>query len=206
MRTYNTKTRIGMIAAAGTGAAALAVAGFALPASADDNVTSTDATTTATQFVDASDPFYTWVSGLIESGDFAASPQTAVSDIANIGPLVQGPLVSDSLNGDVASGNQTPVVSGNDTTAPIGSGNDTTAPIGSGNDLGSGNDVTAPIDAPVGSGNDTGVSTGDAGVSTGDNGASVGDISGSVNDVVGGVTSGVDDVVDGALDLGGILR
>lgn len=219
MRTYNTKTRIGMIAAAGTGAAALAVAGFALPASADDNVTSTDASTTATQFVDASDPFYTWVSDLIDSGDFTASPQTAVGDIANVGPLVQGPLVSDSLNGDVASGNQTPVVSGNDTTAPIGSGNDTTAPIGSGNDLGSGNevgsgnDVTAPVDAPVGSGNDTGVSTGDAGVSTGDNGASVGDISGSVedisgsvDDVVGGVTSGVDDVVDGALDLGGILR
>lgn len=197
MRTTK-KTRLSLIAA-GTGAAALAVAGFALPANADDHSASNEesTTTTTTDLTSSFDAFQTWVNDALTVSDnqtvTGVSPDTSVGDVT----LVEGPLVSDSLNGDLLSGNQTPVASGNQ--APIASGNDVAAPVLSGNDtnveapvdapVGSGNDVSAPIDAPVGSGNETHNDT--------DTGVSVGDIGADVDDLVDSITSD--------LDLGDIL-
>lgn len=189
MRTTK-KTRLSLIAA-GTGAAALAVAGFALPANADDHSTSTEesTTTTTTDLTSSFDAFQTWVNDALSVSDnqtvTGVSPDTSVGDVT----LVEGPLVSDSLNGDLLSGNQTPIASGNDVAAPVVSGNDTNveAPVDA--PVGSGNDVSAPIEAPVGSGNETHNDT-DAGVS-------VGDIGADVDDLVDSITTD--------LDLGDIL-
>lgn len=194
MRTSK-NTRLGIIA--GTGAAALAVVGFALPANAADQ-TSTDADTTATTTAAITSSFealQAWVTDTAQVTDAlntngsgnTVAPQTGIGDVS----VVEGPLIG----GDVLSGNQAPVASGNDVTAPIGSGND----------------VTAPVEAPVGSGNDAGVSTGDVSSSVdglvsdvtgsvGDVSGSVGDISGQVNDIVDGATGDLD------LGLGDILN
>jgi hypothetical protein len=188
MRT--TKKTLGMTAAAGTGALALAFAGFALPANAADQSVSADETMTTTSAAVTSslEAFQAWVSDALQASDVLntngsgndVSPTTGIGDVS----VIDGPIVG----GDVLSGNQTPVGSGNDVQAPVGSGND----------------VSAPVDAPVGSGNDTGVSTGDVSSSVdglvGDVTGSVGDISGSIGDIVDGATGDLD------LGLGDILN
>ncbi|MET0296405.1 MAG: hypothetical protein ABW024_03325 [Microbacterium sp.] len=164
------KTRIATLAAAGAGAAAIAIAGFAMPASADDSY---EETTTHTQVAGSFDTlgeaFQTWV------GDITAG------NIGVDGGLVNGPLVSDVANGPILSGNDVPVGSGNDVSAPVGSGNDVAvdAPVGSGNEVGNGN--------AVGSGNDTGVSLGDIGADVDD---LVGGISSDVDSTLNGVLGG----------------
>jgi hypothetical protein len=188
MRTY-TKTRLGMIAAAGAGSAALAVAGFALPASAADHDSSVDWTDISSSITAPLEAAQTWITDTI---DLTNAPQTDVSPDTSVGDVsvIEGPLVNGPLLGDVLSGNQTPVGSGNDVQAPIGSGNDVQVPI------------EAPVEAPVGSGNDTAI---DAPVGSGnesDNDTSIGgigNIGAEVNDIVDDVTSGL------GVDLGGLL-
>jgi hypothetical protein len=173
----NLKTRLGLIGA-GTGVAALAVTGLALPANADDTSVEQDwsTTDTMTDVTSSLDAFQAWVSDTISAGDTSVSPVTGVSPDTSVGDvtLVEGPLV-----GDIASGNQAPVASGNDVTAPVASGNDTsvTAPVEA--PVGSGNDVSAPVEAPVGSGNESSNSTD----------LSVGDIGADVDQLVENVTS-----------------
>jgi hypothetical protein len=181
MRT-NLKTRLGLIGA-GTGVAALAVTGLALPANADDTSVNQDSSTTetTTDLVSSLDAFQAWLSDTLAANDNTVAPVTGVSPDTSVGDvsLVEGPLV-----GDVLSNNQAPVGSGNDT--PIGSGNDVSAPVGSGNDVsapvdaGNGNDVSAPVDAPVGSGNSS-----DAGISVGDIGADVDNLVGDLTNDLG---------------------
>jgi hypothetical protein len=201
MRT--TKNRLTLLAA-GTGAAALAVAGLALPASADDTTSSVEesTTTTTTDLTSDYDAFQTWVSEALNANGSAneVSPNTGVGDVT----LVEGPLVGDVLTGPIGSGNQAPIGSGNET--PIGSGNEVSAPVGSGNDT--------AVDAPVGSGNDVSAGNGNSadgnasgneagnGNSAGngnevgsgnesstDTGISVGDIGADVDNLVDDVTS-----------------
>ncbi|MFJ6653781.1 hypothetical protein ACIQLJ_13410 [Microbacterium sp. NPDC091313] len=188
MRTSK-NTRLGIIA--GTGAAALAVAGFALPAHAADQDSSVqESTTTTTAAITSSfEALQAWVTDTARVTDAlntngsgnTVAPNTGIGDVS----VVEGPLVG----GDVLSGNQ----------APVGSGNDVAAPVGSGND------VTAPVEAPIGSGNDTGVSTGDVSGSVdglvGDVSGSIGDVTGSVGDISGEV-GGIVDNATGDLDLG----
>lgn len=184
-------TRLGVLATAGAGVAALAVTGLGLPAMADDSTWSTDesTSTTTSDLTGSFDALQELIDeAIIASGTVTeVTPDVSVGDIGG-GSVVEGPVVSDSLNGDIGSGNDTPIGSGND--IPVGSGNE----------------VTAPIEAPVGSGNDTSV---DAPVGS-DNG--VGDIGASVDDAVGDIGGTVGDVVDGSigdltgdLDLGGLL-
>lgn len=179
------KTRIFTLATAGAGAAALAVAGFALPASADDRAPQNDTTSAYTELagsVDAfQESFQTWI------GDIAAG-----NTLGNVG--VDGGLVNvgDVANGPILSGNDVPVVSGNDVSAPIGSGNDVAvdAPVGSGNEIGNGTEVGNGSGSGnvVGSGNDTGVSVGDIGAEVDD---LVGDISGDIDSTLNGVLGGL---------------
>lgn len=181
------KTRIFTLATAGAGAAALAVAGFALPASADDRAPQNDTTSAYTELagsVDAfQDSFQTWI------GDIAAG-----NTLGNVG--VDGGLVNvgDVANGPILSGNDVPVGSGNDVSAPIGSGNDVAvdAPVGSGNEIGNGTEVGNGAEVGsgnvVGSGNDTGVSVGDIGADVDD---LVGDISGDIDSTLNGVLGGL---------------
>lgn len=176
--------RIGMIATGGAGALALAV-GVAMPANAAEHTSTTEeSTTTVTSSFDG---FRAWIEqSVIGGGNDLTAGNLGIGDIAG-GTLVEGPLVSDIGNGAILSGNYTPVLSGNETTAPVLSGNDTNvdAPVASGNevanDLGSGN--------VVGSGNDTAVSGNDTGVS-------VGDIGADVDTMVDDITTEVDDLVD----------
>ena len=174
-------TRAGLLGTAGIGAAALAVAGFALPATADDDISSwsSDQTHTSVEAIESFDAFQTLLDDLIDT----YGNETTTGDVGIDGGLVNGPLVSDIGNG--------PVLSGNDVSAPVGSGNDTSvdAPVGSGNEVGNGN--------VVGSGNDTGVSVGDVGAEVGD---LTGDIGAEVGDLVGDVSTDVDDLVGGLLD------
>lgn len=181
------KTRAGIMTVAGAGVAALALTGFALPANAADGDISADTTSVSEQTS-------TWND--LGLDDFMGSIQDAID--ANDNALIEGPLVSDSLNGAVGSGNDAPIGSGNDVSAPIGSGNDTSvdAPVGSGNEVGNGNETGNGNN--VGSGNDTSVA---------DTDTSVGDIGAEVGDVVGDVTSDVDDVVsDVTSDLDSTLN
>ena len=170
-------TRAGLLGTAGIGAAALAVAGFALPATADDDISSwsSDQTHTSVEGIESFDAFQTLLDDLIDT----YGNETTTGDVGIDGGLVDGPLVSDIGNG--------PVLSGNDVSAPVGSGNDTS--VGSGNEVGNGN--------VVGSGNDTGVSVGDVGAEVGD---LTGDIGAQVGDLVGDVSTDVDDLVGGLLD------
>jgi hypothetical protein len=182
------KTRLGLIGA-GTGVAALAVTGLALPAQADD--TSVDqewsTTETTTDVTGSLDAFQAWVTDTLDAQ--ASGNDVSGGDVT----LIDGPLVG----GDVLSGNDTPVGSGND--VPVGSGNDVSAPVGSGNDtgveapVGSGNDVSAPVDAGNGNANGTEAGTGTAA----DSGVSVGDIGADVDGLVDDVTSdlGLGDVL-----------
>ncbi|WP_100814464.1 hypothetical protein [Microbacterium lacus] len=164
-------TRIGMMGAAGLGAAALAVAGFAIPANAAESTTEDTSTqTSVTGMFDIVDDLLAGVS----AGDLTVSPDTNAGNVGVDGgiinaPLVEGPVVSDSLNGDVLSGNDTPIGSGNDIDVP----------------------VEAPVEAPVGSGNNTDTSIGDIG--------GVGDIGAEVGDLVDGVTGDIGSDVDGML-------
>tara|TARA_B100000378_G_scaffold151277_1_gene122084 strand:- start:540 stop:1295 length:756 start_codon:yes stop_codon:yes gene_type:complete len=212
-------TRAGLLAT-GFGAAALVTTGLALPASADDTISSTDETVTTTSAMTSLDAFQTWVHDAIDAGGNTAALDTT---------LVEGPLVSDVGNGAILSGNDTPIGSDNSVDAPIGSGNSTDidAPVGSGNDVASGNEVSGN---DVGSGNDTAsgnetASGNDTSVaddaSIGDVGAEVGDVtndvsgevgdvtsdvSGEVGDVVGDVSSDVDDLVgDVSGDVDGLV-
>jgi hypothetical protein len=173
------KNRLGLLATAGTGVAALAIAGFALPASADEGSVSDESTQTSTTDVAGSlDAIQNVVRDLV----LASGNDASTGDIALDGPLVEGPLVSDIGNGALLSGNDTPIASGNDV-----SGNDVSAPVGSGNDVSAPIEapVEAPIDAPVVSGNDTDV---DAPIdSDTDTGLSVGDIGAEVDSLVSGI-------------------
>ncbi|GAA1684044.1 hypothetical protein [Microbacterium lacus] len=172
-------TRLGLISTAGASAAALAVAGFALPASADTWNPSEETTTTVTEASTSIEGFQTWFrENVLGSGN-----DTTAGNLGIDGGLINGPLVSDSLN--------PAVLSGNDVSAPVGSGND----------------VSAPIDAPIGSGNDVSDtelgSVGDVANGTdvgGDTGVSVGDIGAEVDDLVGDVSGDVDSLVSGLLD------
>ena len=184
-------TRAGLLGTAGLGAVALAVTGFALPASADDHTSSADETRTSVDGLNSLDAFQAWVHDAIAANE----NETNAGNIGIDGGLVNGPLVSDIGNGAILSGNDTPVLSGNDVSAPVGSGNDVgiEAPIGSGNDVGNGN--------VVGSGNDTGVTVGDVGAEVGNVTSDItSDIGAEVDDLVGDVSSEVDDLVSGLLD------
>jgi hypothetical protein len=176
--------RIGMMATAGVGAAALA-AGIALPANAQERDWSDESsTTTVTSSFDA---FRAWVQdNVLGSGNDLTAGNLGID-----GGLVDGPLISDVGNGAVLSGNHAPVLSGNEVTAPVASGNDTSveAPVGSGNKVGNGN--STGNGNVVGSGNDTGVSLGDIGA--------------DVDDLVGDITGDVDDLVDVDSMLQGIF-
>jgi hypothetical protein len=171
-------TKTGLMGTAGIGAVALAVTGFALPASADDTTTTTssDETHTSVEALESLDVFQTWIN------DFIATHgnNTNAGNVGVDGGVVNGPLVSDVANG--------PILSGNDVSAPVGSGNDVSveAPVGSGNEVGNGNNV--------GNGN-TGV--GDVGAEVGDLTSNIGT---DVSDLVGDVSSDVDSIVGGLLD------
>jgi hypothetical protein len=172
-------TRIGMMSAAGLGAAALAVAGFAIPANAAESTT--EDTSTQTSVAGMFDIVDDLLAG-VSAGDLLVSPDTNAGNVGVDGgiidaPVIEGPVVSDSLNGDVLSGNDTPIGSGNEVQAPVGSGND----------------IQAPIDAPIGSGNDT-----DTDTSVGDVGG-IDDIDAGVDDLVDGVTGDIGADVDGML-------
>lgn len=178
-------TRLGILATAGTGVAALAVAGLGLPAMADDSTWSTDesTSTSTTDLAGSFDALQDLIDeAIVASGNTTAiAPDVSVGDIGG-GTVVDGPIVG----GDLGSGNN------------VGSGNDT--PVGSGNE------VTAPVEAPVGSGNDTAV---EAPVGSGNG---IGDIGTTVDGAVGDIGGTVGDVVDGAvgdltddIDLGGLL-
>lgn len=184
-------TRLGLISTAGASAAALAVAGFALPATAAETTDSThESTSTTADFMSSIEGLQAWVSDTV----LASGNDSAVGNVDGgliDAPVVEGPLVSDTLNGDVLSGNDTPVASGNEVAAPVGSGND----------------VSAPIDAPVGSGNEvsgnevgSGNGNGNAVGSGNDSGLSVGDIGADVDDLVGDVSGDVDSLLGGILD------
>ena len=165
--------RIGMMATAGMGAAALA-AGIALPANAQERDWSDE--TSATTVTSSFDAFRTWVQdNVLGSGNDLAAGNLGID-----GGLVNGPLISDVGNGAVLSGNDAPVLSGNDITAPVASGNE----VGNGNSAGNGN--------AVGAGNDTGVSLGDIGADVDE---LVGDITGDVDGIV-----DVDGMLEGILD------
>ena len=201
MRTTKS-TRLGVLATAGVGVAGLALAGFALPASADDTSTTVEQSETTTDLTGSLEEFQAWVTDTISLEGTDVSPVTGVSPETGIGDvsLIEGPLVGDIGVGDIGSGNQTPIGSGNEVAAQIGSGNDVSAPIeapiGSGNDTSVEAPVDVPVEAPVGNGTD--VSTGGIGT----------DIASDVNDVVDGVTGDVGDLVDDVtsdLDLGGLL-
>lgn len=174
------KNRLGLLTTAGAGVAALAITGFALPATADDGSGSVEDSTTTTDVTGSLDAIQDVVRDLI----LASGNDTSTGDIGLDGPLVEGPLVSDVGNGALLSGNDTPIasgneVSGNEVSAPVGSGNEVTAP------------VDAPVDAPVGSGNDTSV---DAPVdSDNDTGLSLDGIGGDIG-------ADVDSLVSGILD------
>lgn len=172
-------TRFGITTTAGVGAAALAIAGFALPASAADSGENThEVTSTSTDVMSSIEGLQAWVRDAILASGNDTSVGNVDGGLINA-PLVEGPLVSES-----------PVLSGNDT------------PVASGNEV-SGNEVTASIDAPVGSGNE--VSGNDVGSenatgSGNETGISVGDIGAEVDDLLGDVSGDVDSLVGGLLD------
>ncbi|MGV2983282.1 hypothetical protein ACNPNP_06180 [Microbacterium sp. AGC85] len=175
--------RLGLLATAGTGVAALAIAGFALPATASDGADSGDDTqATSTDVTGSLDSIQDVVRDLI----LASGNDTSTGDVSLDGPVVEGPLVSDIGNGAILSGNDTPVasgneVSGNEVSAPVGSGNDVSAPIEAPVQV----PVEAPVEAPVASGNDTSV---DAPVDADtDTGLSLDDIGADVDSLVSGL-------------------
>ncbi|MCE7481342.1 MULTISPECIES: hypothetical protein [Microbacterium] len=182
------KNRLGLLTTAGAGVAALALTGFALPATADDGSSSVDDSTTSTDVTGSTDAIQDIVRDLI----LASGNDTSTGDIGLDGPLVDGPVVSDIGNGAILSGNDTPVasgneVSGNEVSAPVGSGNEVSAPVEAPIEA----PVEAPVDAPVGSGNDTTV---DAPVET-DNDTGL-----SLDDIGGDIGADVDSLVSGLLD------
>ena len=73
MRT-NTKNRLAIITAAGAGAAAIAVAGFALPASADEP-RGGDWSTFTTTLSAPIEAAQTWLTSAIEAGSASVSPE-----------------------------------------------------------------------------------------------------------------------------------
>jgi hypothetical protein len=183
-------TRAGILTSAGLGAVALTITGFALPASAEDGTTSTssDETTASVSALESLDAAQFWIDEVLALyGNDTAAGNVGDTTAGNFGidgglvnaPLVEGPLVSDVANGPIASGNDAPVLSGNDVDASVGSGNE----VGSGN--------------AVGSGNDSGVSVGDIGA---DLGGLTSDIGADVDGMVGDISSDVDDLVTGILD------
>ncbi len=187
-------TRAGLMGTAGLGAVALAVAGFSIPANADDHTSSADETRTSVDALDSLDAFqgWVWVDDALDAKD------NTIGSLGIDGGLINAPLVSDVGNGPILSGNDAPVLSGNDVSAPVGSGNDVTvdAPVGSGNEVGNGNSVGNGTN--VGSGNDTGVSVGDVGAEVGDLTSEIGT---HVDDLVGDVSSDVDGLVGDLLGL-----
>lgn len=150
------------------------------------------------------------------SGGIVNAPLVDTGDVLNgNGSNNATPIASG--NGDILSGNDTPVASGNDVAAPVASGNDTDipveAPVASGNDVSaeapvaSGNDtaVDVPVEAPVASGNDAAVDvpvTADGNASGNNTDAGLGDITTEVTDVVDRTLSDL----DSTLGLGSLLR
>ncbi|MGU3646807.1 hypothetical protein ACLBXX_17755 [Microbacterium sp. C23T] len=181
-------TRAGLMGTAGIGAVALAVAGFSIPANADDHTSAAEDTHTSAHALDSLDAFqgWAWVDDALDAND------NTIGSVGVGGGLIDGPLVRDVANGPILSGNDAPVLSGNDVSAPIGSGNDVSvdAPVGSGNEVAGGNFVGNGTN--VGSGNDTGVAVGEVGAEIGD---LTSDIGTHVDDLVGDVSSDVDDLV-----------
>jgi hypothetical protein len=188
------KNRLGLLTTAGAGVAALAITGFALPASADDGSSSVDDSTTSTDVTGSFDAIQDVVRDLI----LASGNDTSTGDIGLDGPLVEGPVVSDIGNGALLSGNDTPIasgneVSGNEVSAPVGSGNEVSAPIEAPVEVEAPVEapIEAPVDAPVGSGNDTSV---DAPVDS-DNDTDL-----SLDDIGSDIGADVDSLVSGLLD------
>lgn len=176
------KNRLGLLTTAGAGVAALALTGFALPATADDGSSSVDDSTTSTDVTGSTDAIQDIVRDLI----LASGNDTSTGDIGLDGPLVEGPVVSDIGNGAILSGNDTPIASGNEVSAPVGSGNEVTAPVEAPIEA----PIETPVDAPLVSGNDTSV---DAPVdSDNDTGLSL--------DGIGDIGADVDSLVSGLLD------
>ncbi|MEW1976240.1 hypothetical protein AB0301_14360 [Microbacterium profundi] len=174
--------RLGLLATAGAGVAALALTGFALPATADDGSSSVDDSMTSTDVTGSTDAIQDIVRDLI----LASGNDTSTGDIGLDGPLVEGPVVSDIGNGAILSGNDTPIASGNEVSAPVGSGNEVTAPVEAPIEA----PIETPVDAPLVSGNDTSV---DAPVdSDNDTGLSL--------DGIGDIGADVDSLVSGLLD------
>lgn len=192
-------TKAGMFGTAGIGAVALAVTGFALPASADDHTTTTssDETHTSVEALESLEVFQTWIDDFIA----ANGNDTNAGNVGVDGGLINGPVVSDVANGPILSGNDTPIASGNDVSAPVGSGNDVSveAPVGSGNEVGNGNSVGNGTDVgtEVGNGTETNTGVGDVGAEVGD---LTSDIGTDVSDLVSDVSSDVDGLVGGLLD------
>jgi hypothetical protein len=153
------KTAFGI---AGAAAATLLTVGFAAPAMAD---TSSDSSTT--------ESMSSWSSVTDLTNDLTTALSTG--DLFTT-PVVIAPNVDtgDLSVGDVASGNQAPIASGNEVAAPVASGNETsvTAPVASGNETGNGNSVANPT---------TDTSVGDL----------TSNIGTEVQDLVGGVTGGL---------------
>ncbi|MES2866638.1 MAG: hypothetical protein V4703_07745, partial [Actinomycetota bacterium] len=137
--------RLGLLATAGAGVAALALTGFALPATADDGSSSVDDSMTSTDVTGSTDAIQDIVRDLI----LASGNDTSTGDIGLDGPLVEGPVVSDIGNGAILSGNDTPIASGNEVSAPVGSGNEVTAPVEAPIEA----PIETPVDAPLVSGN-----------------------------------------------------
>lgn len=175
------KTAFGLTAATG---AALLTVGFAAPAMADTQSSSTDSNdTTATSALNDAN--------LLDSA--AIHDIFGIGDLSNSSPLVLAPQI-----GDIASGSVGDIGSGN----ALASGNEVTAPVASGNET------------AVGSGNDTAISDNAVGNVTSDVSDVVDtttDVTSGVSDVVDsttGVTSDVSDIVTdvtNSVDVGGIV-
>ncbi|NYF16971.1 hypothetical protein HDC37_001796 [Microbacterium sp. AK009] len=180
-------TRAGVLTA-GLGIAALTVTGLALPANAD-TVSSADETQTTVSALTTLEAFQDILNDALQaSGNATETGDLSIDGVDGgliNGPIVSGSVIDDVANGPILSGNDTPVVSGNEVQAPVASGNETSvdAPVASGNE--------------VASGNDTDTSVGDVGASVG---GVVGDVGASVGDVVGDVSGEVDGLVSGLLD------
>lgn len=161
----NITRKISVFGATGAAATALIVGGMIAPAQAStlDDAQGSNATS-ATSSIDGA--LYRALSGNANGNGASTGP------LLN-GPVLNGPVVDRSLTSDindVASGNA--IASGND--VPVASGNDTSvsAPVTA--------PVTAPVDAPV-----------DAAVDT-DLGGVSGDIGAGVTDVVDGALGNLD--------------
>ncbi|TFC95926.1 MULTISPECIES: hypothetical protein [Cryobacterium] len=191
--------RLSAFGVTGVAATALLIGGLAAPAQASEPDRSTD-TSSSVEALDTAD--LDALGSLARGGVLFDALTGNTGGNLLVSPTVNGPLVDRSLTGDlgdVASGNE---VSGNDVGngteigngAAIGSGND--VPVVSGNDTDVTAPVTAPIDVPVDAPIDAPV---DAPVGSGNDAALDG-----ISDIDTSVTDTVDGALDG-LNLGAVL-